>query len=144
MTQPTVDVAVERELRALAATLTDPLPRECLLCYVARMLVQSGCRTTLRFAPHHRDLRAPRVAGLEARLGGRGGFCDCEILLNGYELKRSMLNEVGWLCPSVDHSDGDCFACDDALSTMPPPCAGVRKGSTQGCRYWEPLRRRRR
>ena len=73
----------ERELRILSTALTDPHDGECLLCYVHRML-EYGC-TGLRWAVRYRDLRAPRATALERRLGRRGGYCDCEIFLNGYE-----------------------------------------------------------
>jgi hypothetical protein len=39
---------VERELRILSSSLTDPREGECLLCYVHRML-ELGC-TGLRWA----------------------------------------------------------------------------------------------
>ena len=74
----------EDELRRAAADLTAVRPAECLLCYVHRML-ELGC-TGLRWAQRYRDLRAPRATALERRLGQRGGFCDCEIFLNGYTL----------------------------------------------------------
>ena len=73
----------ENELRILSSALTDPHDGECLLCYVYRML-EHGC-TGLRWALHYRDLRAPRATALEARLGQKGGYCDCEIFMNAYE-----------------------------------------------------------
>ena len=72
----------ERELRILSTALTEPHERECLLCYVHRML-EYGC-TGLRWAVRYRDLRAPRATAMERRLGEKGGYCDCEIFLNGY------------------------------------------------------------
>ena len=68
---------------SVARSLTRPHARECLVCYVLRMLNEFGCDTTLRFARGYRDLRAPRATALETRLGNMGGFCDCEIFLNG-------------------------------------------------------------
>src|ERR671933_603003 len=38
-----------------------------------------------------RDLRAPRATSLERRLAARGGFCDCEIFLNGWSLRPDLL-----------------------------------------------------
>ena len=73
----------ERELRILSTALTEPHEGECLLCYVHRML-EYGC-TGLRWAVRYRDMRAPRATALERRLGEKGGYCDCEIFLNGYE-----------------------------------------------------------
>lgn len=75
----------ESYLSELQATLTAPRERECLPCYLGRMLA------------------------------GRGGFCDCEVLLNVYP---------EWL---VEEDE------------PPSACAGVsRRGSTQPCR---PVRR---
>lgn len=126
----------------MAANLTEPLPGECLLCYVARMLEQFGCLSTLRFATRYRDLCAPRATALEWRLGQRGGFCDCGIFWNGYQPTWRVLDAAGWVCPSPEHSPGYCEECVNALSTVPLPlCRGVRKGSTQGCQFWAPIRR---
>ncbi|MEZ5127877.1 MAG: DUF2695 domain-containing protein [Micropruina glycogenica] len=66
---------------------------ECVLCYVYRMIGEFGCDCRLRFATHYRDVRAVPT-GLERRLGQTGGYCDCEIFLNGYELARSTVPEV--------------------------------------------------
>ena len=63
---------VERELQRLSVELTHPYPRECLLCYVYRML-EFDC-TGLRWALHYRDTVAPRataVGGSAAVLRGR-------------------------------------------------------------------------
>lgn len=79
-------------------------------------------------------------------MGNTGGFCDCEILLNGYELcpeywvpdtareqERRELNEL-----DQDKLD------EDEEQTWPiplPQCVGVRVGSTQPCALWCRLRR---
>jgi hypothetical protein len=114
-----IDQQAEAIVRALASDAIASRPGECLACYVARMLEEFGCDCTLRFARHFRDLRAPRATGLERRLGALGGFCDCEIFLNGLRL--------------LDGSHGD-----DASGSAPlPPCRGVRLGSTRACALWE-------
>ena len=129
----------EHELRLLASALTEPRQRECLLCYVYRML-EHGC-TGLRWATLYRDLRAPRATGLERRLEQKGGFCDCEIFMNAYEPVRQL-----WTVPPAassadavvveeeddDELDEDVLMPPDEL----PPCHGVRAGSTQGCAHW--------
>jgi hypothetical protein len=89
------------------------------------MLNAFGCDTTLRWARRWRDLRMPRATGLERRLGQRGGYCDCEIFLNGWDLAgenqvRDEDGELGW--PIVR-----------------PPCAGGR--ASQPCANWVPQRR---
>ena len=62
MNERTTDNAAEELVGAVAASLTAPgCDEECLLCFVARMLDDFGCDTTLRFVKHYRDLRAPRA-----------------------------------------------------------------------------------
>jgi len=82
----------ERVLADASVALLGPEQGECLLCYVHRMLVAFGCDGRLRFSGHFRDVRAPRATALERRLGRTGGYCDCEIFLNGYDLR-----EVYWV-----------------------------------------------
>ena len=123
----------ERELRTFSTALTDPQPNECLLCYVWRML-EFGC-TGLRWAVRYRDLRAPRATALERRLGDKGGFCDCEIFLNGFELRPEL-----WVQAHEYDEDGITYEEDPSYPDPMPPCRGVRRGSTQGCALW--VRRR--
>ena len=124
----------ERELRILSTALTHPHERECLLCYVYRML-EYGC-TGLRWAVRYRDLRAPRATALERRLGRRGGYCDCEIFLNGYEPAHEL-----WT-PEREHDEDGVTCIDDAgWPEQLPACRGVRAGSTQGCTLWVRQRR---
>ena len=131
------DTQLETWVRALADDLTTPRPRECLLCFVRRMLAEFGCDTTLRFARHFRDLSAPRAVGLERRLAARGGFCDCEIFLNGWEPDRSL-----WTPEREVEQDGYVEVWDAEPPASMPACVGVRLGSTQPCASWQPLRRR--
>lgn len=80
----TDDIAdtVEAELVALAAALTEPDDRECLRCFLLRMISEFGCNGTHRWATRWRDASAPRATGLLGRLAELGGSCDCEVLLN--------------------------------------------------------------
>jgi hypothetical protein len=124
----------ERELRILSTALTDPHDGECLLCYVHRML-EFGC-TGLRWAVRYRDLRAPRATALEARLGRKGGYCDCEIFLNGYEPAQEL-----WTPGREYEKGGFTHYVEPEWPEQLPACRGVRAGSTQGCTLW--VRRRR-
>ena len=125
----------ERELRILSTALTEPHERECLLCYVYRML-EYGC-TGLRWAVRYRDIRAPRATAMERRLGAKGGYCDCEIFLNGYQPTQEL-----WT-PSREYDEDGVTCVDDAeWPEQLPPCPGVRAGSTQGCTMWVRQRRR--
>jgi Protein of unknown function (DUF2695) len=75
--------AVEADLIALSGVLTEPAERECLRCFLLRMLNEFGCDGTHRWTIRWRDLRAPRARGLLRRLADKGGCCcDCEVLLN--------------------------------------------------------------
>ncbi len=74
--------AVEAELVALSLALTEPDDRECLRCFLLRMISEFGCTGTHRWAIRWRDVRAPLASGLLGRLAELGGGCDCEVLLN--------------------------------------------------------------
>lgn len=115
---------MEHELRLLSEAMTEPLPGECLVCYVLRML-DFGCKGH-RWLERYRDLRAPRATALERRMHRLGGFCDCEILMNVFQLNP-------WLFEFDRHGD-------PILESM-PCCPGVRGGSTQPCGMWVGRRR---
>ena len=114
---------------AAAPFLLPSVPRdgECVLCYVERMLGTHGCDSTLRWARRWRELRAPGARGLERRLEARGGFCDCEVFLNGWSLREEL---------QVRDADGELV-----WPSPRPACAGVAARSTQPCTNWEPWRR---
>lgn len=82
MTDDDIASAVEAELGELSAVLTEPAERECLRCYLLRMISEFGCDGTHRWTIWWRDLRAPRATGLVGRLQRLGALCcDCEVLL---------------------------------------------------------------
>ena len=124
ITVPTVQQYVSEVATQLLAS---PKP-ECVLCYVVRMLEQFHCDTSLRFATGWRDQRVPAATGLERRLGNRGGFCDCEIFLNGWAL-------ADQYCV-VDPQTGDLEPPEPM-----PACRGVGPRSSQPCALWVPIRR---
>lgn len=128
MTEMTVADEAELYLRAVADPRSQPGEHECLVCYVGRMLDAFGCDSTLRWATRFRDLRSPTATGLVRRLGGVGGFCDCEIFVNGYTLARELLVR-------------DVHTDELEAPEQPPDCAGVRRTSTQPCANWERRRR---
>lgn len=119
---------VETDLRAHADELTRPGETECLACYVNRMVETFGCDTTLRWARRFRDLRSPRATGLERRLADLGGFCDCELFLNG----------IG-LAEQVVVRDADTDELESPAER--PYCAEVRATSTRWCSNWQRLAR---
>jgi hypothetical protein len=134
-TAPEVQDA-ERILADASSALMQPGSRECLLCYVHRMTLEFGCNTELRFAHHYRDVRAPRATGLDGRLGRVGGYCDCEIFLNGYDLRPEY-----WLPEETSEQGGIIYCTERTWPDPLPGCTGVRAGSTQPCSLW--YRRRR-
>lgn len=74
--------AIEAELVALSAALTEPDDRECLRCFLLRMVGEFGCTGTHRWTIRWRGVRAPQATGLLDRLTALRGGCDCEVLLN--------------------------------------------------------------
>lgn len=126
-----IELQAERIVRRAAYELMCVGADECLFCYVARMLGDVGCDTTLRFAQHYRDERAPRATALERRLGDVGAFCDCEIFLNGWSAQPRFSMPTAQL-----ESDGIVERIDTRSPTQLPACVSVRRGSTQPCSNW--------
>lgn len=93
-----------------APSPTSPGPRqgECLCCFLFRALDEHGCDETLRWSRIWRDQVAPSRTGLEQHLRSRGGFCDCEVLMNVHSPRRE---------PAQDESLPPCQA---AANTEPP------------------------
>ena len=120
---------LESFLRGRSAELTTPAAGECLACFVVRMLDAFGCDNTLRWARRFRDERAPRATGLERRLGSMGGFCDCEILLNGL----SLVDRLRVVDPETEEL---------VWPKERPACGSVRPSSTQWCDNWQRQSRR--
>jgi hypothetical protein len=83
MTENVAD-AVQAEMAELSFRLTEPGERECLRCFLLRMLAEFGCDNTCRWTRRWRDLRSPGAKGLIRRLERMGGCCDCEVIFNVY------------------------------------------------------------
>ncbi|TVT07327.1 DUF2695 domain-containing protein [Amycolatopsis bartoniae] len=62
----------------LVESWTTPLPRECLRCYLARVLHDHGCDHSLRWTTRWRASCAPSVAAVL-----RHARCDCALLAAG-------------------------------------------------------------
>ncbi len=82
-----VEVRAERVVHDHFEDVAQPRGDECLMCYLQRVVEAFGCDTTLRWSQrwirHQRNVRR-RVGGLSRELRRRGGFCDCEVLMNVY------------------------------------------------------------
>lgn len=103
--------------------MEEPTARECVICYVARMVETHGCDGSLKWAQHFRELRSPTATGLERRLGAVGASCDCEVLLTGWTLARELLVR-------------DVHTDELEQPAEPPDCAGVGSTSTRPCVNW--------
>src|SRR5580704_18717635 len=101
--------AIEAEVAQLARRLTDPGERECLRCYLIRMISEFGCDGTHRWTTRWRDLRAPLATSLLTKLEQLGGCCDCEVLLNVFP----PYPQAGRLLPCAGQRQaGSAVACD--------------------------------
>lgn len=106
-----------------------PHPHECVACFVERMTRAYGCSNELTWAVRWRDHCAPRATALERRLRAKGGFCDCEILMNVYVRPEWLPDPwIGADEPSPGGAAGD--------EVEAPACLGVRQGSTRTCPHW--------
>lgn len=96
-TDPVRDL--EAALVRTAEELTAPLPDECLLHYLQRVLGEFGCaghRFTERWADG-RKVRGRPVLVWAVETGGC--CCDCEVVLNS--LGRRSTRRRGLLCPEA-------------------------------------------
>ena len=116
----------------LPEPLTAPRAGECLLCYTYRLMSSQGCDGTLRWAKRWRDLRVPRHTALESWLGSRGGYCDCEIFLNGWTASPM----ITW--PGLGfETEYDEYDVEDEVWPNPmPACRGARLKSPEPCTLW--------
>ncbi len=136
MTIETPADEAENYVRSLATALTTPRRGECLACFVHRQLAEFGCDNTLRFAVRYRDVTAPRASALEQRLGDLGGFCDCEIFLNGYTPAAEF-----WTPEREIEDDRGMEVIEAEPPETLPDCRPVRRGSTRPCTVWARHRR---
>jgi hypothetical protein len=87
----------------------DPGGRECLRCYLTRMLTEFGCDGTHRWTLRWQRARAPQDKGLIARVKRRGGLCcDCEVVFNALP----EYPDVDRLLPCAGSESGSGEACD--------------------------------
>jgi len=137
----------EGEQAVLSELLTTPGSGECLLCYVYRVSSSSGCDGTLRWAQGWRDLRAPKAKALESQLAAAGGYCDCEIFMNGWTLSAAITGTDPETGPNAadeeDEEDEDEEDVDEDViwPDQLPSCNGVPPRSTRPCSMWSPRQR---
>jgi hypothetical protein len=64
----------------------EPGRRECLRCYLVRMVRAHGCDNSKQWTLRWRDRRAPGDGQLIEQLEERGGICcDCEVVFNVWQ-----------------------------------------------------------
>ncbi len=143
--ETTIADEADHYLRGLATSWLAPAARECLVCYLQRMLLAFGCADTLRFVRHYRDIRTPRATTLERRLLARGGRCDCRVLLEVYTPARPLRLPGLAIAPDLEaRADAAADAAADGAVDAGPAelraCATVGHGSAQPCAHWRRVR----
>lgn len=117
----------EIELVELSEQLTAPLPRECLDCFLSRMLAAYGCaghRFTRRWA---RSRLRGSEGGLVRWAAQRGGCCcDCEVVMNSLRTAAAA-RRGGVLCAAaIARRQVDAEEWVDTDGDTPPAgCSGV-------------------
>jgi hypothetical protein len=102
-------------------TLSDePERRECLRCYLIRMIRTYGCDNTKKWTLVWQERHAPRHGQLIEDLEERGGICcDCEVIFNVWQPGED--GDSGW---HENDDFGRPFACAGAVTGSPlVPCA---------------------
>lgn len=92
-TAESAETAAERDARADG--VMSPHDRECLSCYLERMLGAYGCVGD-RFLRHWAAGHPGGVARVRAWARSEGGYCDCEVVLNA--LSRRDVNDPTLIC----------------------------------------------
>lgn len=106
---------------------TSVKPRECIACFLHRMVGLQTCNGSFTWAQHYRDCRAPRAVALERRLRAAGASCDCEVLGVVWQLNGALMTRV----PGSGR-----LVVPEVLA----PCAVTRPRSTRPCVNWGPVR----
>lgn len=117
-------LAAEAEHYLAAVIEREPQERECLVCFVARMLDEFGCDGSLLWTRRFRDLRSPTATAVERRYGEQLVPCDCLVVHKAHRPTRELM---------VRDVHTDELEWPDRM----PPCAGVRRTNTRACANWE-------
>lgn len=99
-----------------------PGPRECLPCFVRRMVERASCTGTLVWAEHWKRVRSPGASALIARIERQGAVCDCAVVSVLWSLSPDLLHRAG--------------AGELVAPALMPACMGVRPRSTHPCGLW--------
>ncbi|MBK5306848.1 MAG: DUF2695 domain-containing protein [Frankiaceae bacterium] len=97
-----VIAAAEQHVKECLSAALLPRPTDCLACYLHRAVDRWGCdgklTLTHEWQGHQRRMRR-RTGGLTAYLKSRGGYCDCEVLMNVYPDREPDDNPQSARCP---------------------------------------------
>jgi hypothetical protein len=99
----------ERYLASLTPQAGGPQAHECLRCYLRRMVSRHGCDGGPRFVRRWQQANPSAPPDLVADLEGRGGYCDCEVVLNVFGDEIPPRTQPLAECPSV-HPRADTTA----------------------------------
>jgi hypothetical protein len=106
----------------------EPARRECLRCFLDRMIRAHGCDNTKKWTIMWRDRRAPRDGQLIGRLEERGGICcDCEVVFNVWEHEEGdwQEEETDWQGEDGDCQDGEIGQSRTGDARRLSACAGT-------------------
>ena len=88
MPEKDVVTQAEKVVRRELVELVGPRQAECLACFLLRVIPAFGCDNRLTWTHRWQGAmrsRRIRTSGLTAYVKSRGGYCDCEVLLNVYD-----------------------------------------------------------
>lgn len=97
-----VIAAAEEHIRSCLSVARLPRPLDCLACYLHRALQRKECDGKLTLTHEWQGLQRMfrrRTGGLTAFLKSRGGYCDCEVLMNVYPDREPDLDPKTARCP---------------------------------------------
>jgi hypothetical protein len=124
MSETSVATGAEHYLRAVVEV--EPQDGECLVCFVARMVGELGCDSSLLWARRFRDLRSPTATALVRKYMDQLVVCDCLIVHKAHQPVRELMER-------------DIHSDELRRPAHLPPCSGVRRTNTRACANWERL-----
>lgn len=82
------------------AAVPSPCPDDCLECYLQDSLDRDPCHGTVEHVEDWAAGRADDIDELTDFLASRGGYCDCEVLLDVLLVGRLILDDLVLSCGS--------------------------------------------
>jgi Protein of unknown function (DUF2695) len=113
----------------------EPADKECLRCYLVRMIQARGCDNTRKWTTRWRHRRAARDGQLMSQLEERGGICcDCEVVFNVWQHEDDGWVEGGspWQPQQPDDGWQDASAQDASAQDASAQDASAQDGPGPG------------